>query len=101
MLLLSRGRPWSVAAAPRRVIPGSVSVVAFAVFVVALFLAAVDSLRTIVTMSPTRRATGFSNKATSRPTWYIAPLLAGVDGSMAQLSCGSSFGGFGVWQPVT
>ncbi len=49
--------------------PGSVSVVALLVLVLALFCAAVDSLSTMVTMSPTWRAVGFSNSATSRPAW--------------------------------
>ena len=58
-----------VTALPSTEMPGRVWFVDFAVLVVALFLAAVDSLRTIVTVSPMWRATGFSNSATSRPTW--------------------------------
>ncbi len=44
-------------------------VVFLEVLVLELFCAAVLSCRLMVTVSPTRLATEFSNSATSRPAW--------------------------------
>jgi len=67
MLALRTGLPFIVTGLPSTVMPGRVALVFLVVVVVALFWAAVCSLSTIVTMSPTWRAIGFSNSATSRP----------------------------------
>src|SRR5882757_10939529 len=64
MLALNTGLPLIVTDLPSSEIPGKVWLVDLAVFVVALFLAAVDSFRVMVTVSPIWRATGFSNNAT-------------------------------------
>ena len=62
------GVPWAVTARPPMVGPGNSMLVALLVVVLELFEALVFSFNRIVSVSPTRRATAFSNNATSWPT---------------------------------
>jgi hypothetical protein len=63
------GTPFAVTGRPAIVGPGISIFVDLLVEVVELFDALVRSLRRMVSVSPTRRATEFSNNATSWPAW--------------------------------
>ena len=61
--------PLTVTGLPPSFAPAMSMSVFFAVVVLELFCAAVLSTRLMVTVSPTRRATEFSNSGTSWPAW--------------------------------
>ena len=61
--------PCTVTGRPAMVGPGSSMLVDLLVVVLELLDALVRSLSRMVSVSPTRRATAFSNSATSCPAW--------------------------------